>query len=107
MRSSPAFPSLSRHHPFDGPLALTGTLGGATSDAAASSGTSPYSLLCGASDRRIASSGTDATEPGVDSRSYARAQRAVLDFPSSQLVHVSALLPGYSFVHVPGQLYLE
>lgn len=76
--ASPALARLARHHPLEG---------GGT----APPPEGPFSRLCGQGG------------PGA----VARAQRAALRLPSSQLAHVAALLPGYHFVHVPGQLYLE
>ena len=78
--ASPQLPHVARHHPLEG--RPDDDQGG------------PFARHC-------------VGEASVAAERAARAQRAVLSLPSSQLAHVSALLPGYSYVHVPGQLYLE
>ena len=45
--------------------------------------------------------------PPQGPRSWSEAQATFLDHPHAQVEHLGAALPGYSYVHVPAQLYLD
>ena len=84
--SSPWHRRLARHHPLEG-----------SSSPQSSSNGSPYAHLCSHGHARE-DAAPDTVQPLL---------RTSLELPSSQLAHVAALLPGYEFAHIPGQLYLE